>query len=252
MPLPSILAVLAHPDDESLATGGVLAKHAVSGARTGVVTATWAPGTHRVVELAAALRALGAGEPRLLGYADHKVPDSAPTAPRLCDAPLDEAIGRVVAQLRAFQPDLVITHGPAGESGHPDHIRTHQIITLAVHACGLDELHPDAGPPWTPSALYLCAHPHTGARPLAELVASAGKRLRTVPDERADTVVDVRPWVRSKWEAIQARRSEIARSRSLPALLAGLGDRDREDVLATEWFTRHGLLSGDTRAELAT
>ncbi|WP_181007918.1 PIG-L deacetylase family protein, partial [Streptomyces sp. B226SN101] len=54
MPLPSILAVHAHPDDESLFCGGVLARHAAAGARTAVVTATWAPGTHRAAELARA------------------------------------------------------------------------------------------------------------------------------------------------------------------------------------------------------
>ncbi|MGW1958343.1 PIG-L deacetylase family protein [Streptomyces sp. NPDC001920] len=74
MPVPSLLAVFAHPDDESLFSGGVLARHAAAGARTAVVTATWTPGTRRGAELAQALRVLGAGEPRMLGYADAKVP----------------------------------------------------------------------------------------------------------------------------------------------------------------------------------
>jgi len=76
--LPSLLGVFGHPDDESLVAGGVLAQHAESGAPTAVVTATWAPGTHRAAELADAVRILGAGEPRMLGYADHRVPESPP------------------------------------------------------------------------------------------------------------------------------------------------------------------------------
>ncbi|MFG6298228.1 PIG-L deacetylase family protein, partial [Streptomyces rochei] len=61
MTVPSLLAVFAHPDDESLSAGGVLARHAAAGARTAVVTATWATGTVRARELAEALRILGAG-----------------------------------------------------------------------------------------------------------------------------------------------------------------------------------------------
>jgi N-acetyl-1-D-myo-inositol-2-amino-2-deoxy-alpha-D-glucopyranoside deacetylase len=67
VPVPSPLGVFAHPDDESLSAGGVLARHAALGARTAVVTATWATGTPRAAELAEALRILGAGEPRLPG-----------------------------------------------------------------------------------------------------------------------------------------------------------------------------------------
>ncbi|GAA1251360.1 hypothetical protein GCM10009579_06450 [Streptomyces javensis] len=82
MAVPSLLAVFAHPDDESLSAGGVLAQHAAAGARTAaagartaVVTATWAADTRRAAELADALRILGTGEPRLLGYADARAPN---------------------------------------------------------------------------------------------------------------------------------------------------------------------------------
>ncbi|EFG03947.1 putative integral membrane protein (plasmid) [Streptomyces clavuligerus] len=60
--------VFAHPDDESLLAGGVLARHADRGARTGVVTATWASDSPRAAELTDALTVLGAGPPRMLGY----------------------------------------------------------------------------------------------------------------------------------------------------------------------------------------
>ncbi|GAA1088166.1 hypothetical protein GCM10009577_06900 [Streptomyces javensis] len=75
MAAPSLLAVSAHPDDESLSAGGVLAQHAAAGARTAVVTATWAADSQRAAELADALRILGTGEPRLLGCADARAPD---------------------------------------------------------------------------------------------------------------------------------------------------------------------------------
>ncbi|MFJ6939903.1 PIG-L deacetylase family protein [Streptomyces sp. NPDC101132] len=87
---PSLLGVFAHPDDEALAAGGLLARHAAAGARTAVVTATWAAGTHRAAELADALRILGAGAPRLLGFADARVPESSP-GPRFVDVPVEVA-----------------------------------------------------------------------------------------------------------------------------------------------------------------
>ena len=92
----SLLAVFAHPDDESLAAGGLLARQAAAGARTAVVTASWGADTHRAGELADALRVLGAGDPRMLGYADARVPESATGRPRWCDAPLDDAVRRVL------------------------------------------------------------------------------------------------------------------------------------------------------------
>ncbi|MEU9037420.1 PIG-L family deacetylase [Streptomyces sp. NPDC048352] len=245
MPAPSVLAVYAHPDDESLAAGGILARHAAAGARTAVVTATWAPDSHRAAELADALALLGvAAEPRMLGYADHRVPDSAPGKPRFCDAPLGEAVGRVVAHIRDFRPDIVVSHDAHGSSGHPDHVHTHRVTLLAAHAAGRPDLHPVAGPPWRPGALYLSAHPDPDPATaiLAGLVASVGKRLHTVPAALVGAAVDIRPWVDRKWAAIRAHRSEAARSRSLPALLGGLPAPEREVVLGTEYFIRHDLV----------
>ncbi|MEU9031110.1 PIG-L family deacetylase [Streptomyces sp. NPDC048383] len=250
MPCPDVLAVYAHPDDESLSAGGILARHAAAGARTGVVTATWAPDSHRAAELADALRLLGAGEPRMLGYADHRVPESAPGRPRWCDAPLDEAVGRVVAHVRAFRPGIVVTHDAHGSSGHPDHVHTHRVTLLAVHAAGLEGFLPEAGPPWRPSALYLSSHPRSASGELAELLGGAGKRLHTVPDDTLDASVDVRPWVEQKWAAIRAHRSEAARAGSLPALLSAVPEATRERILGTEWFLRLDLTarSGDPKA----
>ncbi|WP_408057102.1 PIG-L deacetylase family protein [Streptomyces changanensis] len=70
----------------------------------------------------------------MLGYADARNPDSARGgAIRLVDAPLDEAVGRLVAHIRQFQPDLVIGHDALGQlTGHPDHRRTHQITLLTA------------------------------------------------------------------------------------------------------------------------
>lgn len=133
-------------------------------ARTAVVTATWTADTHRTLELADALNVLGAGPPRLLGYADARNPASAPDgAVRLVDAPLDEAVGRLVAHIRELQPDIVLGHDATGQlTGHPDHKRAHQITLLAVEAAGLPHLYPEAGEPWQPAALYAATHSESG------------------------------------------------------------------------------------------
>ncbi|MFJ8592096.1 PIG-L deacetylase family protein [Streptomyces sp. NPDC093598] len=241
MPLPSLLAVFAHPDDESLSAGGVLARHASTGARTAVVTATWSADTPRAAELAEALHILGAGRPRMLGYADSRVPHSAPGGPRWCDAPLDEAVGQLVAHLRDFRPEIVVTHDAyGGLTGHEDHVHTHRVTALAVQAAGLERLYPDAGEPWQPSALYLSTHPHTAVRAWGGHLAHVGKTLRTVPDERVTATVDVAPWLDQKVAAVLAHRSEVARG-AAPGMIAALSERERERLLGTEWYTRHGL-----------
>ncbi|MEU7576499.1 PIG-L family deacetylase [Streptomyces sp. NPDC041068] len=237
---PSLLGVFAHPDDESLAAGGVLARHAASGARTAVVTATWTEGTHRAPELAEALRILGAGTPRLLGYADARVPESAPGQKRWCDAPLDEAVGRLVAHIREFHPDIVVTHDAyGGLSGHPDHVQTHRVTVLAVRAAGLHGLHPEAGPPWQPRALYLATHPHSVAAALRATIGTR-KTLHSVPDDQVTAAVDVSAWLEQKVAAVLTHRSEVERG-ALPGLIAGLSPEQQGQLLAKEWYVRHDL-----------
>ncbi|MFE6977120.1 PIG-L deacetylase family protein [Streptomyces sp. NPDC057682] len=237
--------MFAHPDDESLLAGGVLAQHHAAGARTAVVTATWTADSHRAPELADALGVLGAGAPRLLGYADARNPASAPRSEvvRLVDAPLDEAVGRLVAHIREFRPDIVVGHDALGQAtGHPDHRRAHQITLLAVEAAGLPHLYPEAGEPWQPAALYAATHSESGLGRLGPLLRSVGKTLLTVPDAYVTTTVDVSPWAATKWAAISCHRSEVARPRPLPGLLARLPEPERTEIIATEQFTRIPLV----------
>lgn len=238
MPVPGLLAVFAHPDDESLSAGGVLARHAAAGARTAVVTATWAAGTRRAAELAEALEILGAGPPRLLGYADARVPHSAPDSPRFCDAPLDEAVRRLVAHIREFRPEVLVTHDAyGGLPGHPDHVHTHRVTVLAARAAGLALLYPDAGTPWQPRALYAATHPHSAVSALTEVIG-AHKPVYSVPDEQVTAAVDVRPWLEQKIAAVLAHRTEVARG-AVPGVIAALPPDARERLLATEWYIRH-------------
>ncbi|MGW4383162.1 PIG-L deacetylase family protein [Kitasatospora sp. NPDC004531] len=240
MELPSVLGVFAHPDDESLSGGGLLLRHAEAGARTGVVTATWAEGTHRVPELVRALGELGAGEPRLLGYADAKVPESAPGRPRLLDAPLEEAVGQLVAHIREFRPAWVVTHDAyGGLTAHPDHRHTHRLTVLAVHAAALPGLHPELGEPWAVRRLLLATHPDSVARELGDLLLRPGRTPYSVPDATVEAL-DVTPWLPRKLAAVFAHRSEVTRG-ALPGRLAAASPADRARLLGTEWYQDHPI-----------
>ena len=215
-----VLVVVAHPDDEALAAGGLLARQAAAGTPTAVVTATWADGTHRVPELADALDVLGAGRPRLLGYADERVPGSAPGRPRLVDVPVEEAADRLLVHLHDVLPDVVVTHDHhGGITGHPDHRRTHEVAVRAADRAGVPVL--------------LATHPHAARKVIGGLVGA--RRLRhTVPDEDV-AALDVTPWLDAKVAAVLAHRSEAARG-ALPGVVAGLSPADRARLLGTEWY----------------
>lgn len=234
---PSVLAVFAHPDDESLSAGGLLARQAAAGARTAVVTATWAEDSVRAPELAEAVGILGAGEPCMLGYADALVPESAPGSPRLLDAPLDEVVARLVTHIREFRPDIVVTHDAyGGLTGHVDHLHTYRVTVLAAQAAGLEKLYPDSGAPWSPRALYLATHPDSVVPALRGLVG-ARRAVYSVPDEEITDRLDVTPWLEQKIAAVLAHRSEVARG-AVPGLVAALPPEARGAMLSTEWFIR--------------
>lgn len=76
---------------------------------------------------------------------------------------------------------------------------------------------------------------------LGPLLQSVGKTLLAVPDAYVTTTVDVSPWAEVKWEAICAHRSEVARPRPLPGLLARLLEPERNEIISTEYFTRLSL-----------
>jgi LmbE family N-acetylglucosaminyl deacetylase len=138
-----LLAVLAHPDDESLGFGGTLARYAAEGVETHLVTATRGErgrfgslgkggdpvevGRVREEELQAAAAVLGIREVSILGFPDGAVDQIAATT----------AIRAVVAHIRRIQPDVVVTFGPEGAYGHPDHIAISQVTTAAT-VCAAD------------------------------------------------------------------------------------------------------------------
>lgn len=135
-----LLAIMAHPDDESLGIGGILSKYAAEEVETYLITATrgekgWfgkpeeypgpeALGQIREKELYGAARALGLKDVILLDYVDGELDQEDP----------DEAIGQLVTHIRRIKPQVVVTFDQYGLYGHPDHIAISQAATAAVLA----------------------------------------------------------------------------------------------------------------------
>ncbi|WP_293953532.1 N-acetyl-1-D-myo-inositol-2-amino-2-deoxy-alpha-D-glucopyranoside deacetylase [uncultured Corynebacterium sp.] len=151
-----VVAVHAHPDDEAIATGGALAHLAARGADVTVITCTLGEqgevigetyqqlvngdadqlGGFRIHELLASLEVLGVSG-RLLGGAGRwrdsgMVGDPANEHPRAFIHSGGEAVEQLVEQFEQLRPHLVITYGPDGGYGHPDHIRAHEITHAAA------------------------------------------------------------------------------------------------------------------------
>lgn len=224
-----VLAVFAHPDDESLAAGGLLASRAARGDEVTVLSATWAAGTARAGELRDAACLLGSQDVRLLGYADAAVPESAPGRPRLVDATLDEAACRLVEHLVDLAPDVVVTHDRlGGATGHEDHRRTHEVVVRALELAGMRGT--------APAGLLLATHPHSARARLA-LLERPGRDLCTVEDAEVDEVLDVQPWLATKLAAIAAHRSEVERG-ALAARVATMEPAQQAALLGTEFYAR--------------
>lgn len=172
-----LLAVLAHPDDESFGLGGTLARYAAEGVDVHIAIATdgvagsVADGYEhtladlvnvRVNEVSAAVEIIG-GTLHMLCYRDSGyIGDPANEHPdAFINSNEDEAIGRIVSLIREIQPQVVITHDETGGYFHPDHIHCWKITTEAFFAAGDPEKYPEIGPEiFTPERLYYTAFPN--------------------------------------------------------------------------------------------
>jgi mycothiol S-conjugate amidase len=168
-----LLAVHAHPDDESSKGAATLARYAAEGVDVLVATCTGGergdilnpamdqPGNRdglpaiRRREMAAAAGILGVRQ-RFLGLVDSGLPGDGEPLPDGCFAalPLEQAAAPLVALIREFRPHVVITYDETGGYPHPDHIRTHE-VTVEAFAAAVDAArYPGTGEPWQPQKLY--------------------------------------------------------------------------------------------------
>ena len=219
-----LMCVFAHPDDESFAFGGTLALYAAQGIEVSLVSATrgergWAGdptarpdppelGRLREAELSAAAGVLGARRPTFFDYPDGELDRADPS----------EVIAKLVAALRRDRPDVVVTFGPDGAYGHPDHIAVSRHTTAAVLVAA-DPAHRDShdSPPhrvaklyhrvWTAAerAVYLAAFPALG-------IDVGGERRQMVawPEWAVTARLDAAAHWRAVWSAVACHRSQLA------------------------------------------
>lgn len=242
-----LMAVHAHPDDESSKGAATMARYVSEGVEVLVVTCTGGergdvlnptfvlPEGHdmsslegtaalRRVEMAAAAAALGVRQ-HWLGFVDSGLPegDPLPPLPEGCFAlvPLEEAARPLVELVREFRPHVMTAYDPSGGYPHPDHIKSHEVAFEAFHAAADPERYPGTGEAWAVHKLY---YDHgfsmESIRAVHEAMEGAGlespfgewvesRTAREIPERPVTTRIPVAAWFPKRDAALAAHASQI-------------------------------------------
>jgi LmbE family N-acetylglucosaminyl deacetylase len=260
-----LLAVLAHPDDESLGFGGTLARYAAEGVETYLVTATrgergrFGPlgkgadpvevGRVREAELRAAAAVLGIREVSLLNY-----PDGA--ADRIDPA---IAIHAIVSHIRRIRPDVIVTFGPEGAYGHPDHIAISQFTTAAT-VCAADceysagrGSQSDPRPPHRVRKLHYLAWRaskwqayQAAFRKLTSMVDGVERQAAPWPDWAVTTEIDTSAWWPVVWKAVSCHQTQLSIYEQLETLT---GDQQTALWGSQEFYRAYSSVNGGRQLE---
>lgn len=242
------MCILAHPDDESLGLGGVLAKYAAEDVETYLITATrgergWSgppeenPGLEtlgkiREAELRKAGAVLGVRQLTLLDYLDGELDRAAP----------EEAIGKIVTQLRRLRPQVVATFDPTGAYGHPDHIAISQFAAAAVVAAA-DPAYA-ASQEWPPHRVSKFYYAVSTKASMTAYEANFGELVMEVdgvvrrstgwPEWAITTQIDTSDCWSRVWRAVSCHRSQLPFYGSLQQLT----EEQHKDLWGSQRFFR--------------
>ncbi|MGB1079566.1 MAG: N-acetyl-1-D-myo-inositol-2-amino-2-deoxy-alpha-D-glucopyranoside deacetylase [Candidatus Nanopelagicales bacterium] len=269
MPDRRLLLVHAHPDDETIGTGAVMAKYVTEGVQVTLVTCTLGEegevlvpdlqhlaadqddslGEHRIGELADAMAILGVSDHRFLGGAG-KYRDSGmmgvPSNDRddcFWRADLLAAACDLVQVIREVRPQVVVTYDDFGGYGHPDHIQAHRVTHYAVALAESPSFRPDLGAAWSVSKIYWTAFPRSvireGIMTLREVDSDnefAAMDPDDLPfacdDELITTAVDATEFLDTKMTALAAHKTQVTVDGGFFALSNNLGSQ----AMGTEYF----------------
>lgn len=264
-----LLLVHAHPDDETLTTGGTMAAYAAQGVGVTLVTCTLgeegevllpelahlaaehhdALGPHRLTELAAAMEILGVADHRRLGGDGH-YRDSGMVGTPANNRPdcfwrsdLLEAATLLVQVIREVRPQVMITYDDFGGYGHPDHIQAHRVASYAAVLAAAPSFRADLGEAWEIAKIYWPAMPRgVMVRAMEAMPAEQREAIladidpETAPffvdDELITTEIDARDFEPMKLAALRAHATQIDAEAPFLAMSAVMGP----DALGLEYF----------------
>jgi N-acetyl-1-D-myo-inositol-2-amino-2-deoxy-alpha-D-glucopyranoside deacetylase len=267
----TLLAVHAHPDDESISTGGILAKYSAKGFRTVLAYGTAGeageilnpdfvapkPGLGikeiRAIELAAAVKVLTVETVYFLGYRDSGMAGSSennhPQA--FAQADIQEATAKLVEIIRRVRPHVIVTYNEKGTYLHPDHIMANRVTLRAYKASGDPRFEiGETLAPWQPAKLYYTAIPLERIRRMYRIVKERGEEpgfdpeVLGTPEDKISTVVDVREYLSQKLEALNCHQSQMNPN----SVIRRMSEELREEVMGYEHFQCiHGCSTVDTK-----
>lgn len=257
----TLLAIFAHPDDESFGVGGTLAQYAANGVRVVLACATRGEvgeisdpalatpetlGQVREAELRVACAARSVHELRFLGYRDSGMagaPDN--DDPRSYHRADPEAATRqLVGLIREIKPHVIVTFDPSGGYGHPDHIAVSRYTTVAFDVAGDPGKFPEAGPAWQPQRLFYNAFPRSvflemrGRMRALGLDTSEFDRFDAEQlgyrDEQITAVVNVSAQADAKWAALHCHRTQFGANN----LFRRLPEAEIRAMMSREYFVQ--------------
>jgi N-acetyl-1-D-myo-inositol-2-amino-2-deoxy-alpha-D-glucopyranoside deacetylase len=255
----TLMAVHAHPDDESIGTGGILARYSALGTKTALVYGTRgevgeilnpdfappSPGLKikdiRTLELDKALKVLGVESVSFLEYRDSGMPGSPENhhPHSFAQADMQEATGRLVEIIRRIRPHVIVTYNERGFYGHPDHIMANRVTLRAFETAGDPLFESQKGlKPWRPTKLYYTATPVERLRMRYKMAQERGEKpgfdpeVLGTPEEEITTVMDVREYLPQKLKAITCHQSQIGPN----SFIRRLPKEWIEEALGYEYF----------------
>ena len=244
------MCVLAHPDDESLGTGGVLAKYGGEGVATYVVSATRgergrfddsgrSPGPEvvgraREAELRAAADVLGVHEVILLDYHDGA----------LDEAPAGEAAEAIAVHIRRIKPHVVVTFDPYGAYGHRDHIAISQLTTAAIVRAA--DMHRVTKFYYFVTGAEKWAAYQAAFKTMTSKVDGTVREATAWPDWAITTVVDATAVWRTVWRAVQCHKTQL----SIYTNLGALSEEDQTLIWGrAEFYRVFSMVNGGRERE---